>query len=222
MSALKRPGPGSVVLIVEAILGLFAYAYPGAHPALQTAARIVFWVLLLVLAYWAFQWIRERRRARRVIQGQAHLRIGVPVISAVGTVLAPTIILASHWHTGCSTALGPALPHRKDLEGLLIFLNHDDKVIPDGEYLCDVLIDGHRANARFLRSPTERKQLSAVYPTEFTGGTTVPLPLPPGVHSAAWRETQGATSTFLTGLEITVSSQGKVDWKEVHDDPMKG
>ncbi len=190
---------------------------PEDHPVVLAAAKWLVWIGVALLLFWAYHWLRERLRKPTIHQGEAHI-VGSVTASADAVVFKPTVI-RHDWRAGATIALGPAMPDRPDLQGLQIFLTHHSGAIPDGNYLCEIEIDGQRADARF--NSIGRTQLSVIYPQEFTGGAMIPLPLRPGTHAAAWREDHGATAAFLVGLSIEVAG-GKVKATEVPDDPMKG
>lgn len=213
----------TVLAVAAFLLGLFQVAYPPKEgTVLQLVTRIVFWFVVAYLVLQAYIGLRawwKRRHDKPVgaaLHGTAHMT-GALHMTATGH-----LTTAPAWIAGASTALGEAMPHRPDLQGLLMYLRNRYVPIPQGQFMCQARIGGVQADARVNRPAPSDEQMSVVYPAEFTTGTTVPLPLPPGQHVAAWREIHGATSTFLVGLNIEVTSEGKVSWEPTYSDPMKG
>lgn len=219
MSGLKRPGPGSVGLVMGIVGWGLQVAYrPEEHPLVLAGAKWFVAIGIGLLTYWALEWARRTVRERRGRTPQIVESGTLNIASGLHAHIADIVTLStSSWHTTCSTAGGEVLP---SMEGLLISLRHSESM-PEGIYLCDVLVAGRRARARVPSKPGA-DWISAIYPREFTEGEAVPLPLPPGVHHAAWRDIRGATSDFLVGLKITVPSSGDIQSEESAGDPMEG
>ena len=186
----------------------------GAHPLVRATARMLFWVVLLLLLWWGVQWLRERSRTRPEVEGPGHIEAGGGVLQWRGHGDSDTGVgLATRMHDGRRDG-------SRGFGGLLLFLRHDG-AIQAGEHMCDVEISGKRADAR-KRQPESLKQISVIYHASLRVEPRFRCRYHRAFIARPGANSGGATSLFLVGLEINVDSYGKVAWDELADDPMTG